>query len=473
MRLKYSKKLTYICFIFLMISTFFSKSLTYWLSAKVKTATPTNGIIKENKVMNEFEIIFENEEILYFDSNVIDKFYIKSLINKGQLVTKDEVLFQLSIPDNTNIKDDYRSDIKSLETEILHIDKEKKLSTEKYIREVERINESLKKIELEIKDLEAGSVLELIELKSNIHNKSKEVTSKKEHNHINEELYKIGVISLNEYKLEIDKLEAIQNELELLEMKYFHVQNNLKAEYINSQEGLHEQLYELEYGNDIYILSKDNALQNLFNKRVEIENKLERLTVLENDFTIKSPIKGIITELKIFDSSHYIAGEVLCKINPISKPPLYKVNLPIEDIENWSETNDILLSIGDKHINCEIVDIMYRADENRDLVIRPLETLDEQDYLKETTIKLNKSSEFYPTIIPSNALIDGLYVYTLREEDYGLWGTRYFVQKLPVTIGDYNSKEIGIRSGLTTESKIVFDWDRELREGQRVMIKIP
>lgn len=473
MKFKYSKRLTCIFFTFLIATTFFSRSLTYWLSAKVKISNPSNGIIKETKLINEFEAIYQNEEILYFNNNIVDKFYVESFINEGQIVMKNQVLFQLHITDYIEIKKEYKKRLKKLEIENLYIQKEKKLNNEKYINEFQKINEKLQQVELEIKAIEEGNILELIEADINIDNKKQEKARISNNVVINEELLSIGAISLNEHDLEVDKLRVIENELKLLEKSYFDIQNKHKEESVNIKESLNKQLYELEYNNKMYTMSKDKELQNLVNEREEIEDEVEGLTILGKDIQIKSPIDGIVSNVTTFDENYYIAGELLCKIKPVSDPPLYKITIPIRDIEDWSEKNEILINIGDKNISCEIVDIIYSTDENRDVVIQPMEMLEKEDYLKEAVIRFNKLSEFYSIIIPSSALIDGQYVYTLNEEDYGIWGIRYFIVKSPVTIGDYNSKEIGIKSGLTIDSKVIIDWDRELEEGQRVMIEIP
>jgi len=75
---------------------------------------------------------------------------------------------------------------------------------------------------------------------------------------------------------------------------------------------------------------------------------------------------------------------------------------------------------------------------------------------------------YYGLSIPSHALIPGNFVYVARKEN-GLLGEEIFIDLREVETGVITRDYIEITGGLSQSDMIITGWDRELRDGCRVM----
>ena len=252
-----------------------------------------------------------------------------------------------------------------------------------------------------------------------------------------------------------------------------------EAEYIQELERMQELLC-LSSDEMSYIsLHKINELlsQGIYNGQSfstlndEVVTLSETLDVLidlkESDWTVNAPYDGWISMIHVAESEKYDGVGRIYSIIPSDSLPLIALR-----IENFP--TDYLS--GEWKITCNIPSQYRRYDvdicsvtvlENRKAEIL-LAVSDASVVEMIKRIEICVQSGYYGMLLPNTA-IEEKQCYVLRER-YGVWGEKeYYVEKVALVTGASDSKYTEIRSGISSDDRVVIMSSKELSSGITVV----
>ncbi len=92
---------------------------------------------------------------------------------------------------------------------------------------------------------------------------------------------------------------------------------------------------------------------------------------------------------------------------------------------------------------------------------------------QEADVKLVRTSEYYGVLLPAFAVRTGRdgeeYVFLLRQKE-GLFGTEYYAEKSPVTIGERSELYAAVDGAFNMADQVVLSATRPLSSGQKVRV---
>ena len=282
-----------------------------------------------------------------------------------------------------------------------------------------------------------------------------------------------------------DELAAINDKSdEIIDLQKIINDNKTSSEPIQDIEGSEKQLERLK--RDLVRMQEDyNAIKNSgqFNGTTEAEQQreinkrqaeLDELNHLLNNYTdIKAPEDCTITKIYVQEGQDYDGSTELIDYR-VSDIPIKIVAMIGDDMYN--EMKDYVTL----NPNCKV---MYQGS-TVDARVEGIEKKTDDNYMyivmdsyeklqnvnpRNVNIKIEKKSKNYTALIPNEAIFQDSYVYVVNEQT-GFLGKELIVRKIQIKKGEYNSRVTGIEEGLTGYETIVKGTDREITDGQRVMI---
>ena len=206
-------------------------------------------------------------------------------------------------------------------------------------------------------------------------------------------------------------------------------------------------------------------------KLKSLKDEINSITSLINDYSkVISNVNGTISNVNYGQYDKYLGVKPLITIIPENAASSIVL-----------KTNKDAVRLLDEGVVCKILaDGSVLETESLEARVSGEEYHIYADF-KDSTINIENidgfsiefeiKSEFCNFIIPNSAFYSPGKVFVFEETD-GFWGKEYYVKSREVEIGKYNSVESQILDGIDRRSLVVTGWDRELKDGQRVMLPL-
>lgn len=227
---------------------------------------------------------------------------------------------------------------------------------------------------------------------------------------------------------------------------------------------------ELKYIKTTGILSGQTA--GFYQDKIKsLRDEINSITSLIKDYSkIISKVNGIISDVNYEQYDKYSGVEPLITIIPENTPASLALKTDKDAVRLLNEGAACIIRKDRSVLETENTEAKVSGEEY--LIYADLK---EPAFNIENTdgfsIEFETKSEFCNLIVPNSAFYTSGKVFVLEETD-GFWGREYYVKSREVEVGKYNSVESQILEGIDRRSLVVTGWDRELEDGQRVMLPL-
>lgn len=214
----------------------------------------------------------------------------------------------------------------------------------------------------------------------------------------------------------------------------------------------------------------------------KVKNNIERLKKLtDTKGVITAPIAGTVSEITASEGAQIAEGAVIARIAAGDKSMKIIATVTADEAKQLKVGLEAELYSDRMWASGKVADIrrasgtsgqtggqtMYEVH----IGINP----DQGDFFigDSVRITIRQTSQRYNTIIPLNALredTDGKFVFILEEQS-GALGTQQIVRRVDVTVQESNSTQAAVSGAFSDWEKLVERGDRELKNGDRVRIK--
>lgn len=405
----------------MLVMTIASKTIYTFLLPVVTTERIKPGKL-ETKILSEGKIGYDK---LTIDARKVEVKATKEgeiaecYVTENQIVNAGQPLIKIK----------GKVDEKALKSEE-QTRKEVSINQEAYEREKEENKEKQSQIRTKIADTkkelaDVNNSYEIISLQSQIEAKEETVKA-------NEDLFKAGAISENDYN-------KAKEELKLLNEQKNNQIKSLTEKCETEISDLEDRLKELE--SQIKSTDEKMALQ---------ETRLMTLETVDSEEVITSPINGVVYEINVAQGASALMNEKLMVIVPTDIPITLSFNvnnsqadkIEVEKEVRWKYKEALKPAIvmkknydektGDTIVTCSLDEEIAN-----DMV---------EDYktYKNVTVEAIHSSGSYDFIVSNSALSkEGVssFIYTIEEQE-NLFEKKYIVHKVMVTVqkeGDFMS----------------------------------
>lgn len=413
------KKLIINFIIIMLILTFFSNTINNFLLPKVSASNPIPGSL--TKEIDGYGFIEPKESTsLYADGNKkIEDIKVKV----GDEVTKNQVLVVFK-------KEDLEFQLKE--------------ENMKY----DQLNLSLEKLKNEMVYKQKDSERKIDTLKEKMNSEKVNLDNL-------EKLFKSGY----EAKSNVDKQTIVYHDAKTAYEQA--IDDNAKD--INTSENLIKE-----------------AECNLEMAKLKIEKINKDINTSSN--TLLSPYEGVITKINFERGQTTDGFKPIIVINNVSKGFQFKMSVSMEDLKYLSLGDSVDVSIKCSEIKnvkgtiVQIVENLNNKNENKgdvgenstngkkDLIINIEATEVTGGEAAEGLI--NKDIGSYPMMVPNSSINydqNGAFIWVIRERK-GALGTESYLDKAPVSIGQSDTLNTVIQSGITLDEKVV----TKIEEGKTV-----
>ena len=405
----------------MLVMTIASKTIYTFLLPVVSTERIKPGKL-ETKILSEGKIGYDK---LTIDARKVEVKatkegeIVKCYVTENQMVNAGDPLIKIR----------GKVDEKALKSEE-QTRKEVSINQEAYEREKEENKEKQSQIRTKIADkkkelADVNNSYEIISLQSQIEAKEETVKA-------NEDLFKAGAISENDYN-------KAKEELKLLNDQKNNQIKSLTEKYETEIGDLEDRLKELE--SQIKSTDEKMALQ---------ETRLMTLETVDSEEVITSPINGVVYEINVAQGASALMNDKLMVIVPADIPITLSFNvnstqadkIEVEKEVRWKYKDLFKSAIvmkknydektGDTIVTCEVDEEL-----TKDMI---------EDYktYKNVTVEATHSSGNYDFIVSNSAISkEGVssFIYTIEEQE-NLFEKKYIVHKIMVTVekeGDFMS----------------------------------
>lgn len=461
--LKLTKKAGKFFLLFMLLCTFLSRSVFYFLTPKVLTQSIKGGVIENEIKIDNIDLIYKDivtNRIILPDNY---KLYVEKIyIYEGALVKKGDTILKFSPIECEILKRDLQNDMMEINSKMHHLQEVKKNINEEY-------EEKLKNISIEqellISNIETDTILQDLQIK----NKSLDYEQMSKAIEASEELFKIGAISENALQKQKLELEKMGNEINTLNEIYNKSLDKIEKEYESKVLRFDAQKRELRIQQKQELLTLENE-QVLLSKMNTLKTVYNNLLPLLSEGQVVAQEDGMLYKMNVKEASYYDGKEFLFQLIPKESEISYRVSLTKEQEKYLDRVKEACLKFGNNEVAVKMLGT-YKEDEKTYLIFETEAVLTKEQQAN-LVLLLKEESTYYDTIIPSSALIDE-HVFVLSSQEQGIWGTAYYIQEIKVEVGRIGSKEVGIISGLLEGQEIVTYWDRTIKNKQRVMLMLP
>lgn len=221
--------------------------------------------------------------------------------------------------------------------------------------------------------------------------------------------------------------------------------------------------------------SKDDARHNL----LELKKEADNCSI------IKSPLSGTIVKIYIKEDEYYDKSRPFLKILPDkNKMACVRIKIPQYTLSYIKKDMDCIVSYKNTEFEGVVSDLLYEEDFSvgkEDVLTAVVKPCDKFYKTYSDLIKLNGrrmavlitcKSQMYDVTIPNSCIIekqDRKYVYVL-EGKRSFWGEEYHVVETPVTLGESNERKSSVIKGLSTGAKVADYWSKPLSNNDRVVL---
>jgi|GEM_PF-5263904 len=410
---KIAKRITITFLLLMILVTFSSRTIIYFTTPKVVTIKVQGGQISNDQIIKDVSFSYSESFSIKFDKQYQTPIRVSKInCKEGDLVKENDILITFDSKDLLDNISQTQTDLSRAMQDLADFKKE----FARYLEdELAAINDKSD---------------EIIDMQNTINTN------------------KTSSEPIQDIEVSERQVEKLKRELVRMQEDYNSVRNS----------GQFNGTTEAEKQKDI-------------NKKQSELDDLNRL--LNNYIDIKAPIDCTITKIYIQEGQDYDGSTQLIDYR-ISNIPTKIIATIGDDIYN--DLKDYVTL----NPNCKI---MYQGT-TEDGNIERIERKTDGNYMyvamesyerlqnvnpKSVNIKIEKKSKNYNALIPNEAIFQDSYVYIVNEQT-GFLGKELVVKKIQIKKGEYNSRVTGIEEGLTGYETIVKGTDREITDGQRVMI---
>lgn len=403
----------------MLIMTFVSKTIYTLLLPVVTIGKVSSGKI-ETKILAEGKI---GHDKLMIEGKKVDVKATKEgeivecYVEEGQVVKAGEPLVKIKgkVADNEKRQNEQTKEQVSINQSSFKREKEEK------VEKKNKITQKIAEKKQEMKEIENS--YEIINLQSQIEAKEETVAS-------NEELFKVGALSENEYNKAKEELRLLkeqrQNQIKVQKEKY---ENEIKELMDNLKE-------------------YDSLIASYDEKIAMEETRLTTLNTEKSEEVVTSPIDGVVYEMNIAKGASTLLHDKLISVVPDNIPITlsFSVNdiqadkIEVEKEVEWKykgsiKPSKVIKKNYDEKTGQTIVTCEVDSELTEDLV---------PDYktYKAVSVETKDVSIPYDLLVPTSAIFTestSKYIYTVEEID-DIFEKKYKVHKVLVSVekqGDY------------------------------------
>lgn len=419
--MKYKKKLikiTICFFAFIILCTFLSRTIMYYMTPKATHVWARSGVIKQEvKALGVLEYPSAKEIVLTECMTypvVIDEVIVK----EGDQIAAEDVLFTTKPS-------------KQLESD------------------VEQAKERIKAITQSIEDFEKQLPYALLNVDKNIVQKKEELAK----------LCYMGVSSASngssgEVSDDEEYLKNIHHEKVILLETELNLLMKQREDLLNGMNG-------------------NTSRQSLNHSLDEARNNLDQLEhAISSLQTVKATEAGIVSKVHIQEGQLYRGEMPAYAVYPLAKPTIC-VTLPSYWEPYLEKDPNCQVEFEDGKFEAYIVDVVSPAKDPQGRLTAVIEPSGEfwNKYTepvellgKSINVYITYTSQNYSVVIPNSCVFEkegNPYVYVIKDRST-FWGVQSYVEEVRVTLGESNDRSCAVIDGLSQGVKLANNWDRVL-----------
>jgi hypothetical protein len=254
-----------------------------------------------------------------------------------------------------------------------------------------------------------------------------------------------------------------------------------KGEYINEKEAI------LLFDIDSVDIARNYLLANIENCEINVPvNMIELATLKEQLILFDSLIdengnllsakSGFISDIYLQEGDDFLGAGLMYSIS--NEESIYKIGLTFnKDQGSFIAQNcEITLQNGETIIKGTINNKVL-TDKECSLIVQPSVSLTKEDIMKlfldnvALPMDIKTSSGRYEAIVPSDAIIDNQYIYSIETVDNFL-GSRSIARKVKIQILSTNGEMVAVdinNQQLMPDSKVIINQPK-LRDGEEIVV---
>jgi len=434
---KIAKRITITFLLIMILVTFSSKTIIYFTTPKVVTVKIQGGQISNDQVLKNISYSFSETTSIKFDKQYSTPLKVSKINSKeGNSVNSGDILITFDTNALSDPISQTQDDLNILKKDLSDFNTE---FTRNLEDQLSAINDKSDEIIQLQRQINSNSAL-LANMNTVINSSLDE----------NADLTNIDDPATLSQNIDADKKQLDKLKVELTRMQEDY--NSMKNSGILNGTSVSE-------------------IQKNINKK---QKELDDLNNLSSNYsTIKAPVNCTIAKIYVQEGDMYDGSTPLLDYRTSDIPTKITANLTDEEYNNLKDyvvTNPKCSIVSFGSTNDGTITGIERKDNNNYMYI----TMSSFDKLKNinpqnVSIKIQKNSKKYVALIPNEAIFQDSYVYVLNEIT-GFLGKELIVKKVEIVKGEYNSKYTGVDQGLLGNETIVKGTDREISNGQMVMI---
>ena len=460
--------------VFISIMVFFtltSRTIQYFMTPKVVAVQPESGYIKETIQLGSVDFYYEDSTEIKIPERLPQPMSITKIhVLPNSEVKKGDELVSF---DGSNLDEN----IRNLEKQIFNKKVELQEYDRSYNERIEALNretedyvkryEKIEKSSLE-KALKPINEPQLDQIINEMKTLSQQYTSTEEELEKSRALYESMSMPLSEIKRLEESLNEISDKIDEARRKFEDEKQSLLSQY---REKIDELSGELDYikGSDIF---NGRSRISISMELEDMEKDMADMRKIKDSYlTIKAPVDGIVGNIPFKEKDSYGGMDVLMIISPGNSGGKLIAELDEKQAEKLKEGFECEINAGRQPLSGRITG--FTKLEGKQYAVIEAEELDKLDTDNKDgiSISIEQTGEYYNTILPNSAFFTPDKVYILKERQ-GFWGKEYYVQVQEVQVGEGNEQKTQIVNGVSRMDMVVTSWDRELRDGARVMMPL-
>lgn len=430
-----------------LLFTVLAKTIYTFLLPQVTVEKINSGMI-ENKILAEGRVGQDSQIIKSRMVDVkapIEGVISECFIEENQVVKQGEVLFVIKIEKTEREKVSEQMQIAEIAINQSSIEREKN----EYIEKQEEMTKKLTDKKGELQKIDKS--YELVQIERQIQDKEAEVK-------VNEELYKEELIAKQDY-------EKSREDLLLLRKQEEELKKAEEEKKKSELQSLEESLRNIQ--SQLALLDEKMALEK--NKRVAMESD-------GSEFTIISPIDGMIYEMNVAVGATVLVNDKLAAVVPKDIPVILSFEVAEKDLAQVEIGGTISWTINESKNKATIVkrnmnevsgNVIVTCEIDADLA---KDLISDCKTYRSVDVEMICTSEPYELLVSNSAIVrEGTeaYVYTIEEIE-GMFETTYRVHKNNVSIIKEGNFISAITGSLQEKVQIIKTTSKPLSEGIEV-----
>lgn len=272
------------------------------------------------------------------------------------------------------------------------------------------------------------------------------------------------------------KLQEIENNRKILQTELHGIENKLEVagQYLNAAKTLHD-------FDSISTMELNEARRDARSLHLELEEKrleLEKLAILEEPYkktqaiylemVITAPSDGMLI------SSQIVKGEKVAKDSlamTIGTGNEYILECPVSLTNNFVITGDNCSLSNSSHQVKGVITSVLPLEEQK--IVRIRFTADQVTAGETFEVLFQKQSETNYILVPNAAVCqdgNGYYLKQLKRRE-GIMGKEYYLERIDIYIGDFDSNYTAIVSGVTFFEPVVLSSNKTAVTKDVVLLK--